>query len=67
MKTKAVVHNPLITAERSIFENCAAAREYSRNSASMGGIDQSHAQKVSGVTTSTHFVISRPGTWAPLS
>jgi len=33
-----------------------------RNIASMGRIDQSHAQKASGVTTSIHFVISRPGT-----
>jgi len=39
-----------------------AAREYSCNRVSMGRIDQSHAQKTSGVTTSIHFVISRPGT-----
>jgi len=35
---------------------------YARNSASMGRIDQSHAQIASGATTGTHFVISRPGT-----
>ena len=33
---------------------------YARNSASMGRIDQSHAQKASGVTTSIQFEISRP-------
>jgi len=42
-----------------------------RNSASMARIDQSHPQKARGVTTSVHFVISRPGTnlsgvWGPL-
>jgi len=31
------------------------------NSVSMGRIDQSHAQKASGVTTSIHCVISPPG------
>jgi len=39
----------------------------------MKSIDQSHVQKVSGVTTSIDFVISQPGTkkywlggWGPL-
>jgi len=38
-----------------------AAREYSRNSVSMGRIDQAHAQKASGVATGVYFIISRPG------
>ena len=44
---------------------------YERNSVYMGRMHQSHAQKVSGVTTSIHFVISRsatgprPGDWEP--
>jgi len=45
-----------------MFDNFIAAREYSRNSVSIGRIDQSHAQKASGVTTSIHFVILMPGT-----
>jgi len=44
-----------------MFYNFTEAREYSRNSVSMGRIDQSHAQKSSGVTTSTYSAISRPG------
>jgi len=47
---KAVVSNPFVTADRSTFGNFPAVREYSR-SASMG-IDQSHTQKASSVTTS---------------
>jgi len=35
---------------------------YARNSAYIGGIDQTRAQIASGATTSTHFVISQPGT-----
>jgi len=35
---------------------------YERNSACMGRMHQSHAQKVSDVPTSIHFVISRPAT-----
>jgi len=67
-----MVHNPLVTADRSTLCNFTAVREHSRSSVSMGRIDQSHAQKVSGVTTSIHFVISLPGTgswpggWGPL-
>ena len=45
----------------TMLDNFTATREYSCNSASVGRIDQSHAQKVSGVTTSIHFVTSRPG------
>jgi len=37
------------------------ARECSCNSVSIGRIDQSNAQKVSGVITGIHFVISRNG------
>jgi len=44
-----------------MLDNFTAAREYFRNSISVGRIDQSHAQKASGVTTSIHFVISLPG------
>jgi len=50
----------------AMLDNLTAAREYSRNSVSIGGIDQSHAQKASGVTTSIHFIISLPGRWGPL-
>jgi len=66
ISTKAVVPNPFVTADRSTFDKFTAARECSRNSVSMGRIDQSHAQKASGVTSSIYFVISRPGTgsWA---
>ena len=39
-----------------------SAHFYARNSASMERIDQSHTQKVSGVTVSTDFIISRPST-----
>jgi len=51
-----------VTADRSSRDNSAAAREYSRNSAFMGRINQLHAQKASGVTIRIHFVISWPGT-----
>ena len=60
--TKAVVPEPFCNrVYRSMFYNFTEAREYSRNSVSMGRIDQSHAQKSSGVTTSTYSAISRPG------
>ena len=60
--TKAVIPNPFVTADRWKLDNFAETRAYSRNSVSMRRIAQSHAQKASGVTTSLHFVISRPGT-----
>jgi len=44
-----------------MLDNFTAAREYSRNSVSMGRIVQSHAQKESGCATSIHLVFSRPG------
>ena len=60
------VPNLLVTRDRSSLDHFTAAREYHRNSASMGRIDQSHVLKVSGVTISmTRFVISRPGTKNP--
>jgi len=55
-----MVPNPFITAERSMLDYFTAAREFSRNSVSMGRSGQSHAQKVSGVNTSVHFVICGP-------
>jgi len=61
MNTKAVIPNPFVTADRSMFDNFTAAWAYSRNSVAMGRTDQPHAQKASGVTTSTHFAISRGG------
>jgi len=64
--TKAVVPNPLLSADRSMLDNFTATREYSCNNVSMGRIDRSHAEKPSGVTTSTHFVISQPGDCGPL-
>jgi len=60
-----------VTADRSTLDSFTATREYvcsmtlslyARNSVSIGKTDQSHAQKVSGVTTSIHFGISQPGT-----
>jgi len=62
--------NPEVSTEPS--DKAAACRTpslyvptlsfYERNSAYMGRMYQSHAQKVSGVTTSIRFVISRPAT-----
>jgi len=66
MYIKAVIPNPFVTADRSMLDNFTAAREYSRNSVSMGRIVQSHAQKESGCATSIHLVFSRPGAWGPL-
>ena len=59
--TTAVFPNPSLTANRSMLDDFTSAREYSSNRVSMGKIDQSHAQKASLITTSIHFVISRPG------
>jgi len=47
-----VFPNPFVTADQSILGSFTVAWVYFRNSISMGGIDKSHAQKVSGVTTS---------------
>jgi len=47
-----VFPNPFVTADKSILGSFTVAWVYFRNSISMGGIDKSHAQKVSGVTTS---------------
>ena len=58
---QVVVPKPFVTADRPILDNLTAAREYSCHSVSMGRTDQSPAQKASGVTTSIHFVLSRPG------
>jgi len=55
-----VAPNTFEIADRSTLDNFTAAREDSRNSVSMGGIDQLHAQKASGVITSIRFVISHP-------
>jgi len=56
-----VVPNLFVTADRPVLDNYTAAQKYYRNSVSMRRIDQSHAQKASGVTTSIHFAISPPG------
>jgi len=56
-----VVPKPFVNADRPMLDNLTAAREYSSYSVSTGRIDLSHAQKAISVTTSTHFVLSRPG------
>jgi len=55
-----VIPNLFVTADQSTLDSFTAAREYYRDSGSMESIDQSHAQKASGVTTCS--TISRPGT-----
>jgi len=64
----APASNPFVAADRPMLDNFTVAREYSCYSVCLRRIDQSHAQKASGVTTSIHFVISRvgPGGWGPL-
>jgi len=61
-----LVPNPFVNVDWSMLDNFTAAREYSRNSVSVGRIDESHVQEASGVTISKHFAISRPGVLRPL-
>jgi len=64
--TQVVVPKPFVNADRPMLDNLAAALEYSSYSVSTGRIDLSPAQKAIGVTTSTHFVLSRPRDEGPL-